>query len=101
MLNYMLFTKFLSSAYLVASVVSDSAILWTVARQTPLSMGFSRQEDWGGFTCLPLGDLPNSGIEPASPALQVDSLPIEPPGKPWYFPKYSEVTILTSDKMVF
>ena len=28
------------------------------------------------------GDLPNSGIEPRSPALQVDSLPADPPGKP-------------------
>ena len=39
------------------------AILWT--RQTPLSMGFSRQEDWRGLPC-PLGDLPDPGIEPTS-----------------------------------
>ena len=32
--------------------------------------------------CPPPGDLPNPGIEPRSPALQVDSLPAEPPGKP-------------------
>ena len=39
--------------------------LWTVARQTPLSMGFSRQEYWSGLPCPPPRDLPNSGIEPA------------------------------------
>ena len=37
-------------------------------------MELSRQEYWSGFTCPPLGDLPNPGIEPSSPALQVDSL---------------------------
>ena len=58
------------------------ATLWTVAHQAFLSMGFSRQEDWGGLACLPPRDLPDSGIEPASSALQVDSLPIEPSGKP-------------------
>ena len=40
---------------------------WTVARQAPLSMGFSRQEYWSGLPFPPLGDLPNPGIEPASP----------------------------------
>ena len=53
--------------------------LWTVARQAPLSMGFSRQEYWSGLPCLPPGNLPNAGIEPASPvapALQVDSSPL-------------------------
>ena len=52
---------------------------WTVARQAPLSMGFSRQEYWSGVPCLPPEDLPNPGVEPeslTSPALQVDSLPL-------------------------
>ena len=44
--------------------------------------GFSRQEYWSGLPCSPLGDLPNPGIEPRSFALQVNSLPSEPPGKP-------------------
>ena len=44
--------------------------------------GFSRQENWSGLLCPPLGDLPNSGIEPRSPTLQADSIPSEPPGKP-------------------
>ena len=46
--------------------------------------GFSRQEYWSGLPCPPPGDLPNFGIEPRSPALQADSLPSEPPGKPLY-----------------
>ena len=56
--------------------------LWTVAHQTLLSMGFSRQEYWSGLLCPPAGDLPNPGIKPVSLALQADSLPSEPPGKP-------------------
>ena len=56
--------------------------LWTVALQAPLSMGLSRQEYWSWFPCSPSGDLPNPGIKLESPALQVDSLPTEPPGKP-------------------
>ena len=45
--------------------------LWTVAHQAPLSMEFSRQEYWSGLLCPPPGDLPNPGIEPASPTLPV------------------------------
>jgi len=48
-------------------------------------MEFSRQEYWSGLHFLSPGDLPNPGIElvsPVSPALQVDSLPSEPTGKP-------------------
>ena len=55
---------------------------WTEARQAPLSMKFSRQEYWSGLPFTSPGDLPDPGIEPMSPALQVDSLPSEPPGKP-------------------
>ena len=40
------------------------ATLWTVARQAPLSMGFSRQEYWSGLPCPPPGDLPYPGIKP-------------------------------------
>ena len=42
--------------------------LWTVAFQASLSMGFSRQEYWSELPCPPPGDLPEAGIEPASPA---------------------------------
>ena len=51
---------------------------WTVAHQAPLSMGFSRQEYWSGLPFPSPGDLPDTGIEPGSPALQGDSLPSEP-----------------------
>ena len=44
------------------------ATLWTVACHVPPSMGFSRQEHWSGLPCPPPGDLPDLGIEPASPA---------------------------------
>ena len=56
-------------------------ITWTVAYQAPLSMEFSRQEYWSGLPFPPPVDLPDPGIEPASLALQVTSLPFEPPGK--------------------
>ena len=49
--------------------------LWTIAHQSPLSMEFSRREYWSGWP------LPSPGIEPRSPALQVDSLLSEPLGK--------------------
>ena len=40
------------------------ATLWTVACHASMSMGFSRQKYWGGLSCHPPGDLPDSGIEP-------------------------------------
>ena len=105
---------------LVAKSRPTLATPWTVAYQDPLSMGFSRQEFWGGFPCPPpifqswvsnpglphcgwilyhlshqgrpriLEWVPvpspehllNPGIKPRSPTLWVDSLPIEPLGKP-------------------
>ena len=59
------------------SRVRLAVILWTVAHQAPLSMGFSRQGYWSGLPFPPPGDLPHPGIEPVSPeapVLQVDSL---------------------------
>ena len=47
--------------------------LWTITLQAPQSMGSSRQEYMSGLPCPPPGDLPNPGIEPAFPALQMDS----------------------------
>ena len=46
------------------------------------SMEFSRPEYWSGQPFPSPGDLPKPGIKPRSPALQADSLPAEPPGKP-------------------
>ena len=57
---------------------------WTVTYQALWSMGFSRWEYWNGLPFPSLGDLPNPGIEPWSPALQTDALPSEPLGKPSY-----------------
>ena len=56
---------------------------WTVAHQASLSVGFSRQENWSGLPFPSPGHLPDPGTEPGSPALQADSLPSEPPGKPY------------------
>ena len=69
------------------SHVQLSVILWTAAHQAHLSMRFFRQE-----YCPPLEDLPNLWIKPTSsvsPALQVDSSPLEPTGKP-VFSSYSQ-----------
>ena len=52
------------------------------SHQAPLSMEFFRQEYWTGSPFPSPGDLPNTGIEPRCPALQVDSLLSEPLGKP-------------------
>ena len=60
------------------------ATLWTIARQAPLSLGFSRQEYRSGLPFPSQGDLPDPGIKPTSllsPA-SVGSLPLAPPGKP-------------------
>ena len=51
-----------------------------IACQTPLCMGFSRQEYWSGLPFPSPGHFPDPGIEPRSPALQADSLLSEPPG---------------------
>ena len=64
------------------SVLSIFATPWTVARQAPLSVEFSRPAHWSGLPFPSPGDLPDPGTERRSPALQVDSLPPEPPGKP-------------------
>ena len=58
---------------------------WTVARQAPLFMEFSRQGYWSGLPFASPGDHPDPEIEPGSPALQADSLPTEPPGEPVRF----------------
>ena len=57
---------------------------WTIPCQAPLSMGFSRQEYWNELPFPSPGDLPNSGIKPASPLSPalVDSLPLSHLGSP-------------------
>ena len=55
---------------------------WTVACQASLSLGFLRQEYWSELPSPFPGDLPDPGIEPASPALAMGFFTTEPPGKP-------------------
>ena len=55
---------------------------WTVTGQGPLSLGLPRQEYWSGFRFPSPGDLPNSGMEPESPALLAVSLPLSHQGSP-------------------
>ena len=69
------------SGDLVAKLCLTRAIPWTVACQTPLSMGFSRQEYWSGLPFPSPEDLSDPGIKPRSPALQADSLSTELWGK--------------------
>ena len=52
---------------------------WTVARQAPLPIEFSKQEYWTGLPFPPPGDLPDPGIKlasPVAPVFQADSLPL-------------------------
>ena len=70
-------------------------IPWTVVYQASLSMGFSRQEYWSGLPFSSPGDLPDPGIEPRSSALQADTLPSEPPGKPILIVRYNKCFLFT------
>ena len=58
---------------------------WTVAHQTPLSMGFFRQEYWSGLLLPSPGDLPDPRMEPVSPALADKLFITEPPVKPNHY----------------
>ena len=66
---------------LVTKLGPTLATPWTVAHQAPLPTGFSRQEYWSVLPFPSPGGLPDPGIIPKSPALEVDSLSTEPPGK--------------------
>ena len=83
--NLSISPKYRLNSKLCAYLLSHVRLLatpWTVARQVPLSMGFSRQEYWSRLPFPSQRDLPDPGIKPRSPTLQVDSLPSEPSGKP-------------------
>ena len=67
---------------LSGSTVLDSLQPHRLGLQAPLSMGFPRQESWSGLPFPSPEDLPDSGMEPASLALQVDSLPLSRLGSP-------------------
>ena len=71
---------------LIAQTCPTLATLWTIVHQASLSMEFSQQEYWTGLPFPAPGDVPNPGVGPGSPALQADSLPSKPPGKPlWIY----------------
>ena len=55
---------------------------WTIVYQSPLSIEFPRQDYWNQLLLPFPGDLPNPGVEPVSPSLQVDSLPLIHLGSP-------------------
>ena len=63
--------------------MSLSRVRLFVSSWTIQSMELSRPEYWTGYPFPSPGDLPNPGIKSRSPTLQADSLPAEPPGKPW------------------
>ena len=66
---------------LVAKSCPTLVTPWTVTCQAPLSMEFSRQEDWSGLPFLSPGDLPDPGIKPMSPELAGELFTTTPPGK--------------------
>ena len=66
---------------LVTKLCPTLVTSWTVARLAPLVIEFSRQEYWSGLPFPSPRDLPDPGTEPGSSAVQVSSLPSEPPGK--------------------
>ena len=63
-----------AGAGLVPESCLTLAAAWAVAHQAPLSVGFSRQENWNELPFPSPGDLPDPGIELESPAWQADSL---------------------------
>ena len=80
------YCKLLSSACMHAKSLQEyptpSNPMGCSSQAPPLSMRFSRQKYQSGLPCPPAGDLPQTGIELMSPALQVDSLSAEPPESP-------------------
>ena len=71
-----------SHVWLCTCLHIGCAILWTIACQAPLSMGFFRQEYWSGLPSSPSGDLPNTGIEYTSHLHLLHWQALAPPGKP-------------------
>ncbi|CAM9739571.1 unnamed protein product [Rangifer tarandus platyrhynchus] len=84
------------------SVVADSFVTsWTVARQAPLSMGFSRHICWDRLPFPSSGDLPDPGIEPVSPALTGRFFTTEPPVTSLSPSNVHSLTIISKDSAHF
>ena len=75
-------SKPLVKCCLIAKLCLTLWTAWTVAHQALLSMGFPRQKYWSGLPFPSPRDLPDPGIETASPALAGRFFTAEPPGKP-------------------
>ena len=78
----------------VTSVMSNSAILWTVACQAPLSMGFFRQRYWSELSCPPPGDLLHPGIEPTSLMSPAQAGRFFTTSATWEAPLYTQDTLI-------
>ena len=89
-------TLLLYASAVIVLVIQSRPTLWDpvdCGPQVSLSMEFSRQEQWSGVPFPSPGDLPDPGIEPGFPALKVDSLPSEPPGKAWIVIQFSSIQL--------
>ena len=85
-----------------ASAGSHSESPWTLARQAPLSMGFSRQEYWSGLPSPSPGDLPDLGSNSSLlRILQAGSLPLLPPWKTQHSQTNTYINITTILKAQF
>ena len=73
---------------------------WIVACQAPLSMEYPRQEYWNGLTFPSMRHLPDPGIEPAAPELQVDSLLLSHQASPWFLTSTSLVVLSESSHLI-
>ena len=82
------------------SCVQLFATPWSIARQAMLPTGFSRQEYWSGLPCLPPGDLLDSGIKHAAPALQKDSLLWSHWGSPSFDISFHELVNVGGEKKI-
>ena len=84
------------SSSVVAQLCLTGVTMWTIACHALLYLGFFRHEQRSGEPLPSLEYLPHSGIKPQSPALQADSLPSEPPGKPHVY-IYCQVTLMVKN----
>ena len=82
-------------------VLSSVCLFETVACQAILSMGFPRQDYWSGLSFSSSGDRPDPGIEPMSPALQENSLPLSHQGSPYVCVHTSVLFFLHSQNIMF
>ena len=96
--RYLIYSASLLSLF---SCVQLFGTPWTVARQAPLFMRFSREKYWSRLPCLLQGIFPNQGLNPHLLCLLqrlAGSLPLEPPGKPLYTAGMHKTPVLSMEK---